>query len=77
MKRFRFLRNAAGVTVSLRNIASPLRSFVEKEESYYCKTLFSQFSVVSEAENDPQQPAAFLRRRNNLTDKAVVLHVAR
>ena len=54
---------AAGVTVSLRKFAGPLCSFVGKGASYHCKTIFSQWSVVSEADNDRQQPPAFLRRR--------------
>ena len=49
---------AAGVTVSLRKFAGPLRSFAGRGASYHCKTIFSQCSVVSEAENDCQQPAA-------------------
>ena len=61
-----------GVTVSLRRFAGPLHSFVGKGVSYHCKTIFSQYSVVSEAENDRQQPAAFLRHRNNLTQRFVL-----
>ena len=63
---------AAGVTVSLRKFAGPLRSFTGKGAGYHCKTIFSHCSVVSEAENDRQQPAAFLRRRNNLTQRFVL-----
>ena len=61
-----------GVTVSLRKFAGLLRSFVGKGASYHCKTIFFQCSVVSEAENDGQQPAAFLRRCNNLTQRFVL-----
>ena len=75
MKHFRFLCEtliAAGVTVSLRKFASPLHSFVGKRASYHCKTTFSQCSVVSEAENDHQQPAAFFRCHNNLAQRFVL-----
>ena len=61
-----------GVTVSLLKFASLLRSFVGKGASYHCRTIFSQCSMVSEAENDRQQPAAFLLRLNNLTQRFVL-----